>query len=211
MDCPKCGRRMSWYVDGLIRPGAGTRTCPWCQTKLEVLNGHAGIMVNSVLLAAGFILVFLYQLPLTLLWLCLTGIGCWLLLPVWTKLFGKPVIWSYSGEQEAKAKWLAAESFASTITMAGWVLYMAITLLLPYGRILSELDSLDNETWKRMEEFTEMLQNRLFSTRGAIEIGVGILSFLWCQITLSMRALHRQRSVEDKIIRRQNKMESEEV
>jgi hypothetical protein len=64
MNCPKCGRRMNWYVDGLIRPGSGARICPGCMMKLEVQNGYTGIMINSVLLAAGFVLVFWYQVPL---------------------------------------------------------------------------------------------------------------------------------------------------
>jgi hypothetical protein len=166
-------------------------------------------MINSVLLAAGLILVLLYQLPWTVLWLCLIGIGCWLLLPVWTRLLGRLVIWSYSGEQEAKAKRLAAESFASTVTMAGWVVYMAVAFLLPYGRILSNFDPLVDQTWERIDDYGQMLRERLLSTRGTIEIGAGFASFLWCQISLGMQNQHRKQSIESRIIMRPNKMESE--
>jgi hypothetical protein len=199
MICPECGKRMDWYIDGLIRPGASNRTCPSCEAKLELLNGNAGLIINSILLAVGLLGIWFGELPFMWLWISLLGIGCWLLLPVWTKMFARLVVSSYTREQQAKARRLAAESTASTITMAAWVLYMVVTLVVPYGQILSGFDSLDNESWDKMEQFAEMAKDRFASTRGMIELGLGILSFSWCQINVTRRMLLRRKAVASKL------------
>ncbi len=199
MICPRCGRRMDWYIDGLIRPGASRKICPSCGAELELLNGSTGLLVNSILLAIGFLIIWLSEIPYMWLWIGLLGVGCWLLLPVWTKMFAKLVVWSYTEEQQAKAKWLAAESAASTIAMAAWVLYMVLILVIPYGRVISEFNPLDEKAWDKMEQFAEMAKDRFASTRGIIELGLGILSFCWCQVNMTRRMLLRRRAVASRL------------
>ena len=189
MDCPKCGRAMRWYVDGLIRPAASTRMCPSCGAKLELLNGNVGLVINSILLGGGLLGIWLGEIRYMWLWIGLLAIGCWLLLPVWAKLFGSLMIWSYRAEQEGKARWLAAESTASTIMMAAWVFYMVVTLVVPYSRIISEFDVNMDQAFKRMEEFTQIVKERIVSLRGMIELGAGIVSFWWCQTSITRRRL----------------------
>lgn len=205
MECPKCGKWMDWYISGLIRPGAGSRTCPWCQTRLELLHGNLGLFINSILLAGGLFVMYFYELSFQWAWVCLLGVGCWLLLPVWTKLFGKLIVSSYTRQQQIKARWLAAESFASTITMAAWVLYMVLTLIIPYGQIISGFESLDDKTWDRVEEFTEVVRERILSLRGMIELGAGILSGLWCRVSIYRRMHLRKQSIAGKLEREMHK------
>lgn len=211
MDCPKCGRRMGWYIDGLIRPAASTRVCPSCGAKLELLNSNRGLIINSILAAGGLLAVWFRQPPWMWLWISLIGLGYWLLLPVWTKMFGRLAVSSYSREQQVKARWLAAESFASTIMMGAWVFYMVCTLIIPYGQIISAFGSLDDKAWARMEQFTEMVRTRFVSPRGLIELGFGIVSFSWCRMNIRRRMLLRRKAVADKLTRQEDSKPGEGV
>jgi hypothetical protein len=199
MICPKCGRRMSWYIDGLIRPGIGSRICPWCQTKLELLHGNYGLFFASILLAGGLFVVYFFELPFQWVWVCLLGVVFWLLMPVWMRIFGKLIVSSYTREQQIKAMWLDAEIFASTITMAAWVLYMVLTLIIPYARIISEFNPNVDQSWQNVEDYTEAVKDRILSTRGIIELGVGILSLIWCRVNILRRMYLRKQSIEDKL------------
>ena len=205
MNCPKCGKQMGWYVSGLIRPGAGSRTCPWCQTRLELLHGNLGLLINSILLAGGLFAVYFYELSFQWVWFCLLGIAFWLLLPVWMKMFGQLIVSSYTREQQIKAMWLDAENFASTITMAAWVLYMVLTLIIPYGQIISGFGSLDDKAWDKAEEFTEIVKERILSLRGIIELGAGILSGIWCRVSIYRRMRLRRQSIAEKLEREMRK------
>ena len=205
MKCPKCGKQMSWYMNGLIRPGIGSRTCPWCQTRLELLRGSSGLIINSILLAGGLFVVYSYVSSFQWFWVCLLGIGFWLLMPVWQKIFGKLIVSSYTREQQIKAMWLDAESFASTITMAAWVLYMVLVIIIPYGQIIQGLGSLDDEVWDKIEKFSEEIRHRFLTTRGIIEFGAGLLSFTWCQISIYRRMHLRKQSIAGKLEREMGK------
>lgn len=199
MICPKCGRQIGWYIDGLFRPAASKKICSSCGAELELLNGNLGLLANSVFLAIGLLIIWLSDIPYMWLWISLLGVGCWLLLPVWTKMFARLVVWSYSGEQQTKAKWLAAESTASTIMMTAWVFYMVFILVVPYGQIVSEFKPFDDGTWEKLEQFSEMIKDRFLSTRGIIELGFGILSFSLCQVNMARRMLLRRETVASKL------------
>ncbi|MFA5424075.1 MAG: TFIIB-type zinc ribbon-containing protein [Phycisphaerae bacterium] len=207
MFCPKCSTQMGWYIDGLIRPGAGERICPSCGAVLEILNGNTGLLINGILFAAGLLVVWLRDLPYIWLWVALLSIGCWLLLPVWTKLFAVLEVSSYTNAQQEKARRLEAEYLVCKITMAAWVIYMAFSLIIPYGQIISELSSADAESWNKVEYLTQALKGRFASTRGLIEIAIGMLSFAWWQLNIARRTLFRRTVVADKL-RQPDKMQN---
>jgi hypothetical protein len=196
---------MNWYIGGLIRPGMGSRTCPYCLTRLELLNGFLGLVINSILLAGGLFAVYFYELPFQWLWFCLLGIVFWLMLPIWMKMFGKLIVSSYTKEQHIKAMWLEAEIFASTITMAVWVLYVILTLIIPYAKIISEFDSDMDQMVKNMDIFSETVRARILSSRGALELFVGIVSLLWCRVSVYRRMNLRRQSIAGKLQREMHK------
>ena len=177
MVCPKCREKLSWYVDGLLRPSTSSRVCPGCGAKLELLNSGIGIVVNSVLIATGSVYLWMKQVPYAWLWVMMLFVFCWLATPVWVRSFGRVVVSSYTKEQEARARRLAMESTATTIALAGWVFYMALTVVvLPYYCLMAELEIDGDLLRKPFGGDAESVRGRFLGPRGIIELTIGAVS-----------------------------------
>ncbi len=196
MRCPNCKANLNWYRDALLRPAATTRKCPACGTSLELLNSGTPIIINSVIFAVASLYIWLKEIPYAPLWFFVLFVACWLTSPLWLRLFGRLVVRSYSAHQLAKVQRLAVEQTAATITVAGWTLYMVLTILLPYGRVLGHFDPSDDQSWQLVQNYAQTLRDRLYSLRGIIELAIGAASITWIRINLWRRSKLITKSLE---------------
>ena len=88
------------------------------------------------------------------------------------------------------------EQTAATIVVAGWTLYMVLTLLMPYARIIGEFDFDNEQTWEAMQEYGQMVRERLVSLRGMIELAIGFGSISWTRVNAWRKAKLRGQKVK---------------
>jgi len=189
--CPKCGKTGHSFLEGFLRPTYSSLRCPFCGVRLELVNAGWCHFLSGIIFAVILVFLFIMQLPFMLVWVILSGLLCWFLdvLIVW--LFGRWRIWSYELSELVKLRWLSAANTVSTIIAGVWVFFMAMMLLLPYWRIVADLDLLD----ERIDEMIEHYK-KLFSVQGMIGIIIGILSVATSGTTGLIKGRLRRRAIE---------------
>lgn len=190
---------MNWYLDGLLRPGFSSRHCQGCGIKLELRHPAAGLLLNSLCSAGILTFLMIKEAPYMLLWVLLLALLSWLIYPVWTWIFSSLVVWSYNEEQSSKLEKMNAHQMASTIAIAGWVIYMIFTVTIPYYNIIVQISELDEEAWTAMEDYSLTVKDRVFSPRGKIEFLIGILSLCWGGTNFTIKSRYKTKIVKNKL------------
>ena len=113
--CPKCGKMMHSFLEGLLRPTYTNLKCPFCNVRLELVNAGLCHFLSGIIFAAVLVLLFVMQLPFIWVWVILLGLLCWFLNVFVVWLLGRWRIWSYELSELSKLKLLSAANAISTI------------------------------------------------------------------------------------------------
>jgi hypothetical protein len=194
MICPKCGRRMSWYVDGLVRPGFNSRYCIGCNSRLELVNPSAPYMAAGLIFVLILFGLIMGQVSHLWLWLILLGVAFWLVNPVFIRLLGRWAVYDYSQAEISKANLLNAVNTISTLITAVWVGHLIMTLFLPYWKTIELLAQMDDKAFEAAEQYAEILR-----PSGIIGIAVGVISLSTSGTTSVMRYSLRKQSLKRKL------------
>jgi len=194
MKCPICGERFGSYLQGLQQPGYGSIYCPACKRRLELINPGRCHLVSGIVFAAGFLLLVLNHAPFLWLWVTITGAAAWAINPVAVWLFGRWQVWSYSEAQSAKLRLLIATEAVSTLVAGIWVIYMVMTLLGPYCRLVANFDINGDQLAQAADEY-----RRLFNIEGIIGIVIGVTSLAMATGAKFMRRAMRMKALSDKL------------
>ena len=189
--CPKCGKMMHSFLEGLLRPTYTNLKCPFCNVRLELVNAGLCHFLSGIIFAAVLVLLFVMQLPFIWVWVILLGLLCWFLNVFVVWLLGRWRIWSYEFSELSKLKLLSAANAISTIIAGVWVFFMAKTFLLPYWKLIADFDLMD----ERMAEMVEHYK-KLFSVQGIIGLVIGILSVGVLGTTRFIKGGLRRRAIE---------------
>ena len=190
MNCPKCGRQMSWYIDGLVRPGFNSRYCIGCKSRLELVNPSVPYIVSGILFVLILFGLVMGQVPHLWLWLILLGIALWLVNPVFIRLLGRWDVYDYTQAEISKADLLNAVNTVSTLVTAVWVGHLIMILMLPYWRIIDQLSQMDDRAFAAIEEYS-----RMFRPAQIIGFTIGVISMGTSGTTSVMRYSLRKQSL----------------
>jgi hypothetical protein len=206
MECPKCGKQMSWYVDGLIRPGFNSRYCIGCNSRLELVNSWLPYLATGLLFALGLLFVVMGEVSHLWAWLILLGVVCWLVNPIFVRLLGNWAVYDYTQAEISKANLLNAVNTISTLITAVLVGHLIMILLLPYWRILEQLSQMDNKAFGAMEEYVQILKPARI-----IGFVVGIISMGTSGTTSFMRHSLRRESLNRRLEQQQSNKPDEVI
>ena len=206
MNCPKCGKQMSWYVDGLIRPGFNSRYCIGCNSRLELVNSWLPYLATGLLFALGLLFVVMGEVSHLWAWLILLGVVCWLVNPIFVRLLGNWAVYDYTQAEISKANLLNAVNTISTLITAVLVGHLIMILLLPYWRILEQLSQMDNKAFGAMEEYVQILKPARI-----IGFVVGIISMGTSGTTSFMRHSLRRESLNRRLEQQQSNKPDEVI
>ena len=201
MNCPKCGRQMDWYIDGLVRPGLNSRYCTGCKSRLELVNPSTPYIAAGLLFVLILLGLVMGQVPYLWLWLILLGVVFWLLNPVFIRLLGRWTVYDYTLAEISKANLINAVNTISTLITAVWVVHLIMILYLPYWKIIGQMTEINDEAFDALEQYTQVFRPARF-----IAIAVGVISMGISGTTSVMRYNLRQ-----DIIRRRLEPEQKET
>lgn len=176
--CPKCGKKVSSFLDKLFRPVHTTVQCPFCRLHLELINAGLCHFISGIIFAAFLVLLFVIQPHFLWVWVILLGIACWFLDVFVVCLLGRWGIWSYALAESSKLRLLSAVNAVSTIVAAVWAFFMVKTILMPYYDLLTNFDLANDQMAETVEHYKE-----IFSVRGIIGMVIGLLSLATSGIT----------------------------
>jgi len=194
--CPKCGKTMRFFLEGLLRPTYTNLRCPFCNVQLELINAGLCHFLSGIIFAAALVSLFVMQPPFIWVWVILLGLLCWFLNIFIVWLLGRWRVWSYELSELSKLRLLSTANAISTIIAGVWVLFMARMLLLPYWKIVAGFDLMDDQIGEMVEHYKE-----LFSVQGVIGIIIGILSVAVSGTTSFMKGGLRRRAIEKSLSR----------
>jgi phosphoglycerol transferase MdoB-like AlkP superfamily enzyme len=203
MVCPKCGRQMDWYIDGLVRPGFNSRYCMGCKSRLELVNPSTPYMATGLIFVLILFGLVMGQAPHLWLWLILLGLVFWLVNPVFIRLLGRWAVYDYTQAEISKANLINAVNTISTLITAVWVGYLIMILILPYWKIVGLLAQMDDRAFEAAQEYAQILKPARFFAiaAGVISIGLsGSTSFMRYSLRKESfnRKLKQQGEVESK-------------
>ncbi len=205
MDCPKCGRRMDWYIDGLIRPGFNSRYCIGCNSRLELVNPSTPYTASGLIFVLALFGLVIGQVPYLWLWLILLAVFFWLVNPLFVKLLGRWAVYDYTQAELSRANLLNAVNTVSTLITAVWVGYLIMILVLPYWKIIGLLAEMDDKAFEAAQQYAQV-----FKPARIIAMVVGVISAGASGTTSFMRYSLRKESLNRKL-KQQGEMESEGV
>ena len=194
--CPKCGKTMRSFLEGLLRPTYANLRCPFCNVQLELVNAGLCHFLSGIIFAAALVLLFVMQPPFIWLWVILLGLLCWFLNIFIVWLLGRWGVWSYELSELSKLRLLSVANAISTIIVGVWVLFMARILLLPYWRMVANFDLMDEQIGEMVEHY-----KKPFSVQGVIGIIIGILSVAVSGTTSFIKGGLRRRAIEKSLSR----------
>lgn len=194
--CPKCGKTMRFFLEGLLRPTYTNLRCPFCNVQLELINAGLCHFLSGIIFAVALVLLFLIQPPFIWLWIILLGLLCWFLNIFIVWLLGQWRVWSYGLSELSKLRLLSAANAISTIIAGVWVFFMARMLLLPYWKIVANFDLMDEQIVEMVEHY-----KKLFSVQGIIGLIIGILSIATSGTTSFIKGGLRRRAIEKSLSR----------
>ena len=194
--CPKCGKTMRFFLEGLLGPTYTNLRCPFCNVQLELVNAGLCHFLSGIIFAAALVSLFVMQPSFIWVWVILLGLLCWFLNIFIVWLLGRWRVWSYELSELSKLRLLSAANAISTIIAGVWVLFMVRMLLLPYWKIVAGFDLMDDQIDEMVEHYKE-----LFSVQGVIGIIIGILSVAVSGTTSFMKGELRKRAIEKSLSR----------
>lgn len=203
MNCPKCGKQMSWYIDGLIRPGFSSRYCIGCNNRLELINSWLPYSATGILFALALLFLIMTGAKHLWAWMILLGVVSWLVNPIFVRLFGRWGVYNYTQSEVTKANLLNAVNTVSTLIAAVFVVHLIMILILPYWRIIDQLSQLDDKAFAAMQEYTKM-----FEPAKIIGLTVGVISMGTSGATSFMRHSLRRESL-DRRLEKQSELPNE--
>jgi len=202
MVCPKCGRRMDWYIDGLVRPGFNSRYCIGCKSRLELVNPSTPYMAAGLIFVLILFGLVMGQVSHLWLWLILMGIAFWLVNPVFIRLLGRWAVYDYTQSELSKANLLNAVNTVSTLITTVWVGHLIMILALPYWNIIGLLAEMDDRAFEAAQQYAQV-----FRPARIIAMVVGVISAGTSGTTSVMRYSLRKQSL-NRALAQQGGMES---
>jgi hypothetical protein len=178
MNCPGCGEKLDTFLYFLVRPGFISRNCPACMAKLQFQNAGLGIIAAGITFSVSFFVLLLYEVSYLWLWLLLLSMFCAVVNAAFNSMFGSYTIWSISESEFQKRRQLFIQEQISFLTACTWIVYMIVSLSLGYVKIFQDTGDLDS-ILPAMDNFRKLVEERIMSTRGFIELVIGMASFIW--------------------------------
>ncbi len=194
--CPKCGKRIRFFLERFLRPTYASLRCPFCNVRLELVNAGLCHFLSGIIFATALVLLFFMQPPFMWVWIILLGVLCWFLNIFIVWLLGQWGVWYYELSELVKLRWLSAVNVISTVVAGVWVLFMARMLLLPYWKMVADFNLLDERIGEMVEHY-----KKLFSVQGVIGLIIGFLSVVTSGTTGLIKGRLRRRAVEKSLSR----------
>lgn len=199
MICPKCGRRMDWYIDGLVRPGFNSRYCIGCNSRLELINSWLPYSATGLLFVLALLFVIMTEAKHLWAWMILLGVACWLVNPIFVRLLGRWGVYNYTQAEITKANLLNAVNTVSTLIAAVFVVHLIMMLILPYWRIIDQLSQMDDKAFEAIEQYS-----KTFEPAKIIGLTVGVISMGTSGATSFMRHSLRRESLDRRLRQQQD-------